>query len=140
MRSVESEDSQGQVRHATLRFVVVHSSQLAQQQTQTSTRSQAKEAETMTHHLTRVEAQGFACVAEAAAAIVHYEGHGQGRRGRRPRPWRYHAVAYRVVADTRRTRWGRPAKTDPPPVEPCYPMFKGSGCQRYPETVIKRSG
>ena len=28
-------------------------------------------------------------------------------RGRRPRPWRYHAVRYRIVADTRRTR--RPA-------------------------------
>jgi len=123
MRSVEIEDSQGQVSHATLRFVVVHSSQLAQQQTQTYTRSQAKDAETMANHIKRVAAQGFACVADAEAAIADYEGHGQGRRGRRPRPWRYHAVAYRVVADTRRTRRtrrGRPAKTDPPPVEPCY--------------------
>src|SRR5215471_11648055 len=47
-------------------------------------------------------------------------GRGQGRRGRRPRPWRYHVVRYRLVADTRRTRRarrGRPAKTAPPPLE-----------------------
>jgi len=123
MRSVEIEASKGPVSPATLRFVVVHSSQLAPQPTQTYTRSQAKDAETITHHIKRVEAQGFACVADAEAAIADYEGHGQGRRGRRPRPWRYHAVAYRVGADTRRprrTRRGRPAKPDPPPVEPCY--------------------
>lgn len=70
----------------------------------------------------RVEAHRFACGADAAAARADDAGRGQGRRGRRPRPWRDHAVAYRVVADTRRirrTRRGRPAKTDPPPVEPC---------------------
>src|SRR5262249_52884684 len=42
---------------------------------------------------------------------------------RRPRPWRYHAVRYRMVADTRRTRRarrGRPAKTEPPPLESGY--------------------
>lgn len=93
MRSVEIEDSKGQVSHATLCFGVVHASPLAQQQTPTYTRSQAKEAETMANHITRVAAQGFAWVADAEAARADYEGHGQGRRGRRPRPWRYHAVA-----------------------------------------------
>jgi hypothetical protein len=70
-----------------------------------------------------VEARQFACLADAEAAIAEYEGRGQGRRGRRPRPWRYHAVRYRVVSATRRVpraRRGRPAKTDPPPVESCY--------------------
>jgi hypothetical protein len=48
---------------------------------------------------------------------------GQGHRGRRPRPWRYHVVRYRAVAETRRTRRarrGRPAKTAPPPTETGY--------------------
>src|SRR5262247_3663100 len=43
-----------------------------------------------------------------------------GRRGRHPRPWRYHAVRYHVVADTRftrRARRGRPAQAAPPPLE-----------------------
>ena len=77
-------------------------------------------------HATHVHAQWFACEADAAAAIAEYEGRGQGRRGRRPRPWRYHAVRYRVVAETRRTRRarrGRPAKTDPPPTEAGYRLL-----------------
>jgi hypothetical protein len=48
---------------------------------------------------------------------------GPGRRGRPPRPWRYHAVRYHRVAETRRTRRprrGRPAKTDPPLTESGY--------------------
>ena len=62
-------------------------------------------------------------VPDAEAALAAYEGQEQGRRGRRPHPWRYHAVRYRIVADTRRTRRarrGRPAKTDPPPTESGY--------------------
>jgi len=39
-----------------------------------------------------VEARWFACAADAEAAISDYEGRGQGRRGRTPRPWRYHAL------------------------------------------------
>ena len=56
-------------------------------------------------------------------AIAEYEGRGPGQRGRRPCPWRYHAVRYRVVAETRRTRRarrGRPAKTEPSPMEAGY--------------------
>src|SRR5262245_9536082 len=119
-RPVAVEYSDGRVMQEELRFLVVHSSQLAQQQTQTYASAQAKEAEASTAHVQRVQAQWFACEADAAAAIVEYEGRGPGRRGRRPQAWRYHALRYRVVADTRptrRARRGRPAKTDPPPRE-----------------------
>jgi transposase len=120
IRRVEVEYSDGRVVLEALRFVVVHSSQLAHQQAQTYATGQAKEAETVAAHVTQVQARWFACLPDAEAAIADYEGRGQGRRGRRPRPWRYHVVRYRLVADTRRTRRarrGRPAKTAPPPLE-----------------------
>ena len=123
MRHVEVEYSDGRVALAALRFVVVHSSQLAQQQTQAYTAAQAQEAAAVMAHVQQVQARWFACEADAEATIAEYEGRGQGRRGRHPRPWRYHAVRYRVVAETRRTRRarrGRPAKTDLPPTEAGY--------------------
>jgi transposase len=123
IRPVKVEYSDGRGARAALRFVVVHSSQLAQQQIQAYTAAQEKEAEVITAHVKHVQARWFACAADAKAAITEYEGRGPGRRGRRPRPWRYHAVRYRVVAETRRTRRarrGRPAKTDPPPTETGY--------------------
>jgi transposase len=123
IRQVEVEYSDGRVALEMLRFVVVHSSQLAQQQTQAYTAAQAKEAEAITAHITHVQARWFACEADAAAAIAEYEHREPGRRGRRPQAWRYHAGRYRVIADTRRTRRarrGRPAQTDPPPMEPGY--------------------
>jgi transposase len=123
IRPVSVEYNDGRVTQEALRFVVVHSSQLAQPQAQTYTRVQAKEAALVTAHIQRVEAQQFACVADAEAAIAEDEGRRQGRRGRRPRPWRYHTLRYRVVMATRRTRRarrGRPAKTEPPPMETCY--------------------
>ena len=104
LRQVEVEYSDGRVAQEELRFVVVHSSQLAQQQAHTYAAAQAKEAEALADHVRHVHARWFACLPDAEAAIAEYEGRGQGRRGRRPRPWRYHAVRYRVVADTRRTR------------------------------------
>jgi hypothetical protein len=119
-QQVEVEYSEGRVALAALRFVVVPANQLAQQHTQAYTAAQAKEAAVITAHVKHVPARGFACEAEATAASTEYEGRGPGRRGRRPRPWRYHAVRYRVVAETRRARRvrrGRPAKTDPPPTE-----------------------
>ena len=122
-RQVEVEYRDGRVAQETLRFVVVHASQLAQQQTQSYASAQAKEAEALADHVTRVHAQWFACLPDAEAAIAEDEGRGQGRRGRRPRPWRYHAVRYHIVADTRRMRRahrGRPAKTEPPPLESGY--------------------
>jgi transposase len=123
IRQVEVEYSDGCIVSEALRFVVVHSSQLAHQQTQTYASGQAKEAEAVADHVKHVQAQWFACEADAAAAIAEYEGRGAGRRGRRPRPWRYHAVRYRSVAVTRctrRARRGRPVKLDPPPMEAGY--------------------
>jgi len=123
MRHVEVEYSDGRVAQEELRFVVVHSSQLAQQQIQSYTAAQVKEAEAVADHVRQVQARWFACLPDAEAAIAEYAGQGPGHRGRRPRPWRYHAVRYRSVADTRRTRRarrGRPAKMDPPPLESGY--------------------
>jgi transposase len=123
IRQVEVEYSDGRVVQEALRFVVVHSSQLAQQQAHTYAVAQIKEAAAVAAYVRRIEARRFACMADAEAATADYEGRGQGRRGRRPRPWRYHSVRYRVVTDTRRkrsARRGRPAKTEPPPTETCY--------------------
>jgi transposase len=123
MRQVEVEYSDGHVTQEVLRFVVVHSSQLAQQQTHAYASAQAKEAEAVAEHVQRVHARWFACAADAEAAMAEYEHRGPGRRGRRPQAWRYHTVRYRVVADTRHTRRarrGRPAKTDPLPIESGY--------------------
>jgi len=120
---VEVEYSDGQVRLEPLRFLVVHSRQLAQQAATAYTAAQAKEAERVTDHRQRVEAQWFACAADAEAAIAEYEGRGQGRRGRQPRPWRYHALHYRVEAVSspkKRARRGRPPKAEAPQVEVRY--------------------
>jgi transposase len=122
-RQVDVEYSDGRVVQEALRFVVVHSSQLAQQQAHTYVMAQAKEAERVAAHRRRVEARRFACAPDAEAASADYAGRGQGRRGRRPRPWQYHAVRYRVAPETRRTRRarrGRPANTEPPPTETSY--------------------
>jgi transposase len=122
-RPVDVEYSDGRVVPEALRFVVVHSSQLAQQQAHTYAMAQAKEAERVAEHRRRVEARRFACAADAEAAVADYEGRGQGRRGRRPRPWQYHAVRYCVAPETRRARRarrGRPAKTESPPTETRY--------------------
>ena len=77
----------------------------------------------MADHVRQVQAQWFACRPDAEAAIAAYEGRAPGRRGRRPRPWRYHTVRSGSVAASRRTlrtRRGRPATTDPPPPESGY--------------------
>jgi len=122
-RQVEVEYSEGRVAQACLRFVVVHASQRAQPQAQSYAAAPAKEAQAVVAHMQHVQARWCACEADAEAAIAEYEPRGPGRRGRRPQSWRYHAVRYRVVADTRRTRRarrGRPAKTDPSPTEVGY--------------------
>jgi transposase len=136
MRQVEVEYSDGRVTSEALRFVVGHASQLAHQQAQTYASAQGKEAEAVTDHAKRVQAQWFACLPDAEAALATYEGREQGRRGRRPRPWRYHAARYHIVADTRRTRRarrGRPAKTDPPPTESGYRLIVEVDVLRNPE-------
>src|SRR5215471_16273212 len=136
VRQVEVEYSGGRVAQEPVRFVVVHSSQLAQQQTQTYAAGQAKEADVVADHVRQVQARWFACEADAEAAIAEYEHRGPGRRGRRPRSWRYHAIRYRVVADTRRTRRvhrGRPAKTEPPPMEAGYRLVVEAERRSQPE-------
>jgi len=120
---VEVEYGDGQITPQEWRVVVVRSSQLAQQQTHTYASAQGKEAEALTDHVPHVHARWFACLPDADAAIAEYTARGPGRRGRRPRLWRYHTVRYRMVAASRRTRRarrGRPATTDLPPTEVGY--------------------
>jgi hypothetical protein len=100
-----------------LRFLVVHSSQLAQQAAVASSAAQAQEAERVAEPIQRVAARWFACAADAEAAMAEYEGQGQGRRGRKPRPWRYHALQYQgeaVKQRQKRTQRGRPPKPERP--------------------------
>ena len=123
VRQVEVEYADGRLAVEALRFLVVHSSQLAQQAASAYTAAQAKEAERITEHIRRVEARWFACAADAEAAIADYAGRGQGRRGRRPRLWRSHALHSQVAAvsaPAKRTRRGRPPKGEAPQVEVRY--------------------
>jgi transposase len=114
---VEVEYADGRRAVEELRFLVVHSSQLAQQAAVAYSAAQAKEAERVAEHGQRVEARWCACAADAEAAMAEYDGHGQGRRGRKPRPWRYHALQYQVEAvkqRQKRTQRGRLPKTELP--------------------------
>jgi transposase len=136
MRQVEVEYSDQRVVQEEVRFVVVHSSQLAQQQAQSYAAAQVKEAEAVAAHVRQVHARWFACQPDAEAAIAEYEGRGQGRRGRWPCPWRYHTLRYGIVAESRRTRRarrGRPAKTDPAPTESGYRVVVEVEVLRHPE-------
>jgi transposase len=135
-RQVEVEYADGRLAVEALRFLVVHSSQLAQQAAVAYAAAQAKEAERLTEHVQRVEARWFACAADAEAAIADYEGRGQGRRGRKPRLWRYHALHYRVVAvssPAKRPRRGRPPKGEAPQVESRYHLAVHSEALVPPE-------
>jgi len=123
VRRVPVEYAEGRLDVAEIRFLVVHSSQLAHQTAVASAAAQAKEAERIAEHVQHVEARWFACAADAEEAIADYEGRGQGRRGRKPHPWRYHALHYRVEAlrvPKKRTGRGRPPKTEVPQVEVRY--------------------
>src|SRR5499427_157000 len=122
-RPVAVEYADGRLDVAEIRFLVVHSSQLAHQVAEAYAAAQAKEAEHLAAHIQHVEARWFACAADAEAASAEYEGRGQGRRGRKPRPWRYHALHYQVEAVSvpqKRTRRGRPPKAEAPQVESRY--------------------
>lgn len=120
MRRGEGEESDGRVALEALRFVVVHSHQLAQQAALTYGKAQTHEAERVAEHIRRVEGRRVACAADAAAALADSEGHGQGRRGRRPRPWRSHALRSRVETcqqRKKRARRGRPPQAEQPQEE-----------------------
>ena len=69
VRRVPVEDADGRLDVAEIRFLVVHSSQLAQQAATAYAAAQAKEAERVAEHIQRVEARWFACAADAEAAI-----------------------------------------------------------------------
>jgi hypothetical protein len=92
LRRVEVEYSEGRVTQEEVRFVVVHSRQLAQPQTPTYARAQEKEAGAIAAHVRQVHTRWFACEAEAEAASAAYDHRGPGRRGHRPQSWRYHTV------------------------------------------------
>jgi transposase len=123
VRRVAVEYADGRLAMEERRFLVVHSSQLAQQAAVAYTAAQAKEAERVAEHIERVAARWFACAADAEAAFAEDEGRGQGRRGRKPRPWRYHVLHYRVDAVSipkKRGRRGRPPKAEAPQIESRY--------------------
>jgi transposase len=131
-RPVAVEYADGRLDVAELRLLVVHSSQVAHQATGAYAAAQAKEAERLVAHVQHVEARWFACAADAEAAIAEYEGRGQGRRGRQPRPWRYHSLHYQVEAVSvpqTRTRRGRSPKAEVPQVEVRYRL------RVYPEAL-----
>src|SRR5215468_3719002 len=133
MRRVVVEDADGRQDMAELRFLVGHSSPLASQTAGAYAAAQTKEAERVAEHGQRVAARWFACVADAEAAIAEYEGRGQGRRGRKPRPWRYHVLQYRVEAVSvpkKRTHRGRPPKAEAPQVEVRYRLVV------HPEALV----
>src|SRR5215510_4417201 len=64
-RCVAVEYADGRQDVAELRFLVVHSSQLASQAAEAYAAAQAKEAERLAEHIRRVEARWFACAADA---------------------------------------------------------------------------
>jgi transposase len=133
VRRVPVEYAGGRLDVAEIRFLVVHSSQLAHQAAAAYAAAQAKEAERVAAHVQHVEARWFACAADAEAAIAEYDGRGQGRRGRKPRPWRYHALHYQVDAVSvpqKRTRRGRPPKAEAPQVEVRYRLVV------HPEALV----
>jgi hypothetical protein len=66
-REVEVAYSDGHVALAPVRFVVVYSTQLAQQHAQAYSTAQGKEAGELAQHMAAVEARRFACEADAAA-------------------------------------------------------------------------
>ncbi len=110
VRLVPVEYAGGRLDVAEIRFLVVHSSQLAHQTAVAYAAAQAKEAERLAAHVQHVEARWFACAADAEAAIADYEGRGQGRRGRKPHPWRYHVLHYPRCSRRIRnniSRWNR---------------------------------
>jgi transposase len=133
VRRVPVEYTDGRLDVADIRFLVVHSSQLAHQAAAAYAAAQAKEAERVAEHVQHVEARWFAWAADAEAAIAEYDGRGQGRRGRKPRPWRYHVLHYQVEAISvpqKRTRRGRPLKSDAPQVEVRYRLVV------HPEVLV----
>jgi transposase len=113
IREVEVEYGEGRIEVASIRFVAVYSTQLAQQHEQAHGQAQAREAEGLAEHIAQVQGRRFACEADAETAIAEYEGRSAGRRGRPARRWRCHEVQYQVEAQWqrgKRAQRGRPPK------------------------------
>ena len=133
VRRVPVEYADGRLDVAEIRFLVVHSSQLAHQAAVAYAAAQAKEAERVAEHVRPSEARWVACAADAEAAIAEYAGRGQGRRGRKPRPWRDHILHDQVEAvrcSKKRTRRGRPPKAEASQVEVRYRLVV------HPEALV----
>jgi hypothetical protein len=119
-----------------VRCVVVPARQLAPQQAQASAAAQVPEAEAGADHVRQVHTRWCAGRPDAEAASAEYAGRGPGRRGRQPRPWRYHTRRYGSVAESRRprrARRGRPAKTAPAPTESGDRLGVEGEALRHPE-------
>jgi hypothetical protein len=117
VRRVPVEDADGRLDVTERRFLGVHSSQWAHQAAVAYAAAQAKEAERVAEPVRHGEVRWFAGVADAEAARAEDAGRGQGRRGRQPRPWRYHGLHDRVDAISvpqKRTRRGRPPQAEAP--------------------------
>jgi transposase len=115
LRQVEVEYKEGRIAPETLRFVVVHSSQLAQQHAQTYASGQAKEAEAVTDHVQRVQARWFACAADAEAAIAEYEGRDAAGTGHAAGAITRYTIASWLTPDLRVVRGedAQPRRTRP---------------------------
>src|SRR5687768_228241 len=96
MRRVAVKYADGRQDVAEIRLLGGHSSQWASQAAGAYAAAPTKAAERVAEHVQRVAGRRLACVANAAAALAEDDGRGQGWRGRKPRPWRYHALCYRV--------------------------------------------
>jgi len=117
IRGVAVAYADGRQEVADLRLLVGHASQVASQAAEASATAQAKAAIQVAERIQRVEARWFACAADAETASAEYEGRGQGRRGRQPRPWHSQALHDQVEAVTqrqKRTQRRRPPKTEVP--------------------------
>lgn len=124
-RQVEVEDGEGQVTWTPMRFVAVHSTQLAQRHAEAHAHQQRQEAKSLATHLAQVQCRQFACQADAEGAIATYEGRGSGQRGRPATRWRYHEVRYEVESRRqrqKRTQRGRPRKGEEPQEDIVYQL------------------
>jgi transposase len=122
-RVVPVEDGEGHVVQKAVRFVAIHSSQLAQQHAHAYTKAQRQEAEALAAHRRQLQAQSFACLADAEAARLTEQGSAPGQRGRPLQRWRYHTVRYAVETFQqrgKRPQRGRPRPGEPPPEETRY--------------------
>ena len=133
VRRVPVEYADGRLDVAEIRFLVVHSSQLAHQAAVAYAAAQAKEAERVAEHVQRVEARWFACAADAEAAIAEYEGRGPGTAGPQAAPLALPCPPLSCRSGQcpqKRTRRGRPPKAEAPQVEVRYRLVV------HPEALV----